>query len=183
MVVEAIHPPVGAASAYHNVQAAQILANSQIAVQRASAIHSIKSAQQGAMEDRNKATAAAAELVTQARSEGTLFDADRQARERDGEAFLFERRSERLASGLAKSETIVIDHRLKGQNGPVIDLRSFGGGGGDRRPPDATSCFRPGEITAPRRMTTNPAFPPFQEHADDARAPSPSRSSPPRPWP
>src|SRR4029077_4409764 len=55
VVVEAIHPPAGAASAYRNVQAAEILANSQIAVQRASAIHSIKSAQQGAMEDRNKA--------------------------------------------------------------------------------------------------------------------------------
>jgi regulator of protease activity HflC (stomatin/prohibitin superfamily) len=124
VVVEAIHPPAGAASAYHNVQAAEILANSQIAVQRASAIHSIKSAQQAAMEDRNKATAAAAELVSQARSESILFDADRKARQRDGEAFLFERRAERLTSGLAKSEAIVIDHRLNGRNGPVIDLRS-----------------------------------------------------------
>ena len=63
VVVEAIHPPPGAASAYHNVQAAEILANSQIAVQRADAIHAIKSAEQEAMEDRNKATAAAAELT------------------------------------------------------------------------------------------------------------------------
>jgi regulator of protease activity HflC (stomatin/prohibitin superfamily) len=132
VVIEAIHPPAGAASAYRNVQAAQILANSQIAVQRASAIHSIKSAQQGAMEDRNKATAAAAELVTQARSESVLFDADREARQRDGEAFLSERRFERLATGLAKSEAIVVDHRLNGQNGPVIDLRSLDGGGGGR---------------------------------------------------
>lgn len=124
VVVEAIHPPAGAASAYHNVQAAEILANSQIAVQRASAIHSIKSAQQAAMEDRNKATAAAAELASQARSESILFDADRKARQRDGEAFLFERRAERMTSGLAKSEAIVIDHRLNGRNGPVIDLRS-----------------------------------------------------------
>jgi regulator of protease activity HflC (stomatin/prohibitin superfamily) len=134
VVVEAIHPPAGAASAYHNVQAAEILANSQIAVQRASAIHSIKSAQQGAMEDRNKATAAAAELVTQARSESILFDADRQARQQDGDAFLFERRSERLASGLAKSESIVVDHRLRGPNGPVIDLRSLDAGGAGRVP-------------------------------------------------
>ena len=67
--------------------------------------------------------------MTRASSEGALFDADRQARERDGEAFLFERWFERLASGLAKSETIVVDHRLKGQNGPIIDLRSFDGGG------------------------------------------------------
>ena len=142
VVVEAIHPPAGAASAYHNVQAAEILANSQIAVQRASAIHSIKSAQQGAMEDRNKATAAAAELVTQARSESTLFNADREARQRDGEAFLFERRSERLASGLAKSESIVVDHRLRGQNGPVIDLRSFTGGGA--QPARRDIIFPPG---------------------------------------
>jgi regulator of protease activity HflC (stomatin/prohibitin superfamily) len=149
VVIEAIHPPAGAASAYHNVQAAQILANSQIAVQRASAIHSIKSAQQGAMEDRNKATAAAAELVTQARSEGTLFDADRQARQRDGEAFLFERRSERLTSGLAKSETVVVDHRLKGPNGPVIDLRSFGGGG------------------APAAARRDIVFPPGRNYSED----------------
>jgi regulator of protease activity HflC (stomatin/prohibitin superfamily) len=142
VVVEAIHPPAGAASAYHNVQAAEILANSQIAVQRASAIHSIKSAQQGAMEDRNKATAAAAELVTRARSESTLFNADREARQRDGEAFLFERRSERLASGLAKSESIVVDHRLRGQNGPVIDLRSFTGGGA--QPARRDIIFPPG---------------------------------------
>ncbi|HEY6254353.1 MAG TPA: SPFH domain-containing protein [Xanthobacteraceae bacterium] len=137
VVVEAIHPPAGAASAYHNVQAAQILANSQIAVQRASAIHSIKSAQQGAMEDRNKATAAAAELVTRAESESILFDADREARARDGEAFLFERRSERLTSGLAKSEAIVIDHRLNGRNGPIIDLRSVDSAGLLGRAPGA----------------------------------------------
>jgi regulator of protease activity HflC (stomatin/prohibitin superfamily) len=130
VVVEAIHPPAGAASAYHNVQAAEILANSQIAVQRASAIHSIKSAEQSAMEDRNKATAAAAELVNQAQSEGVLFDADRKARQQDGEAFLFERRLERLSTGLSKSESIVIDHRLEGPNGPTIDLRSFNSGGG-----------------------------------------------------
>jgi len=158
VVVEAIHPPAGAASAYHNVQAAEILANSQIAVQRASAIHSIKSAQQGAMEDRNKATAAAAELVTQARSEGTLFEADREARQRDGEAFLFERRSERLASGLAKSETIVVDHRLKGQNGPVIDLRSFGGGAQAAR---RDVVFPPGKNYGSEEDDDEPTLPPI----------------------
>ena len=144
VVIEAIHPPAGAASAYHNVQAAEILANSQIAVQRASAIHSIKSAQQGAMEDRNKATAAASELVTQARSESLLFDADRQSRQRDGEAFVLERRFQRLATGLAKSESIVVDHRLKGANGPVIDLRSFDGGGGRAQPARRDIVFPPG---------------------------------------
>jgi regulator of protease activity HflC (stomatin/prohibitin superfamily) len=159
VVVEAIHPPAGAASAYHNVQAAEILANSQIAVQRASAIHSIKSAQQSAMEDRNKATAAAAELVTQARSEGTLFDADREARRRDGEAFLFERRSERLVSGLAKAETIVIDHRLKGQNGPVIDLRSYSGGAAQAARRDVV--FPPGRNYGSEEDDDEPTLPPI----------------------
>ncbi len=164
VVVEAIHPPAGAASAYHNVQAAEILANSQIAVQRASAIHSIKSAQQAAMEDRNKSTAAAAELVTQAHSESILFDADREARQRDGEAFLFERRAERLASGLAKSEAIVVDHRLRGQNGPVIDLRSLDAGGGRAQP-------------ARRDIV----FPPGRNYGDDDDDDAPPPSYPPRP--
>ncbi len=156
VVVEAIHPPAGAASAYHNVQAAEILANSQIAVQRASAIHSIKSAQQGAMEDRNKATAAASELVTQAQSESTLFNADRQARQNDGEAFLLERRLERLSTGLAKSEAVVIDHRLKGQNGPVIDLRSFDSGQSARR----DIVFPPGKNYGSEEDEDEPTLPP-----------------------
>ena len=163
MVVEAIHPPAGAASAYHNVQAAEILANSQIAVQRASAIHSIKSAQQAAMEDRNKATASAAELVSQARSESILFDADRKARQRDGEAFLFERRAERMTSGLAKSEAIVIDHRLNGRNGPVIDLRSAESAGllGRARrdvvmPPGRTFSSEDDDEDAPPVLSPNP---------------------------
>jgi regulator of protease activity HflC (stomatin/prohibitin superfamily) len=144
VVVEAIHPPAGAAAAYHNVQAAEILANSQIAVQRASAIHSIKSAEQSALEDRNKATAAAFELTSQAKSESILFDADKKARQRDGEAFLFERRLERLSSGLAKSEAIVIDHRLEGPNGPIIDLRNFDASGAGRSPAARDMVFPPG---------------------------------------
>ena len=169
VVVEAIHPPAGAASSYHNVQAAEILANSQIAVQRASAIHSIKSAQQAAMEDRNKASAAAAELVSQARSESVLFDADRKARERDGEAFLFERRAERMTSGLAKSEAIVIDHRLNGRNGPVIDLRSV----------DSAGLL--GRAPAGRRDVLMPPGRTFSSEDDDEDAPpvlSPNSGTP-----
>ncbi len=84
-------------------------------------------------------------------------------------------RLERLSTGLAKSEVVVIDHRLKGQNGPTIDLRSFDAD----RARDGTSFSRPVRITAPKRTRTNPLCHQFQEHNDDARAPSP-RSSPPR---
>jgi regulator of protease activity HflC (stomatin/prohibitin superfamily) len=128
VVIEAIHPPPGAAAAYHNVQAAEIFANMQIAMQRASAIHTAKTAEQAAMENHNRALAAATELHDQAESESVLFEADRNASKRDDQTFLLERRFERLIAGLAKSELIVIDHRLNGQNAPTIDLRSFDSG-------------------------------------------------------
>jgi regulator of protease activity HflC (stomatin/prohibitin superfamily) len=134
VVIEAIHPPPGAAAAYHNVQAAEIFANVEIALQRASAIRAAKTAEQEAMEERNKAIAGATELRDRANSESVLFDADREAWQRDNQAFLLERRFERLVSGLAKSELIVIDHRLNGQNAPTIDLRNFNAGGSDSYP-------------------------------------------------
>ncbi len=125
VVIEAIHPPPGAAAAYHSVQAAEIFANVEIALQRARAIHAAKTAEQAAMEQHNRAIAGATELRDRANSEGVLFDADRKAWQRDNQAFLLERRFERLVSGLARSELIVVDHRLNGKNAPTIDLRNF----------------------------------------------------------
>jgi regulator of protease activity HflC (stomatin/prohibitin superfamily) len=134
VVVEAIHPPPGAASAYHNVQAAEILANTAISSKRADAIRTMKFAERLATETLNGTSAAAAELVGQAQSESILFKSDRAARERDGEAFLLERRFERLVSGLGKSEFIVVDHRVSSRNPPTIDLRSFDRSGNGGQP-------------------------------------------------
>ena len=134
VVIEAIHPPPGAAAAYHNVQAAEIFATVQVAVQRADAIRVAKTAEQEATEERNKAIAGATELRDRANSESVLFDADRKAWQRDNQAFLQERRFERLVSALAKSQVIVIDHRLNGRNAPTIDLRNFNAGGSDSYP-------------------------------------------------
>jgi regulator of protease activity HflC (stomatin/prohibitin superfamily) len=125
VVIEAIHPPPGAAVAYHSVQAAEIFANVEIALQRAEAIRAAKTAEQAAMQERNRAIAGATELRDRANSESVLFNADRKAWQRDNQAFLQERRFERLVSGLAKSELIVVDHRLNGKNAPTIDLRNF----------------------------------------------------------
>jgi regulator of protease activity HflC (stomatin/prohibitin superfamily) len=130
VVVEAIHPPPGAASAYQYVQASEILSKSTISIRRAEAIRALKSAGQYALEDRARAEAAAAELVNQARSESVLFEADRKAHQRDSGSFLLERRFARLVNGLSRSEFIVIDHRAAAKNGPFIDLRSFEGGAG-----------------------------------------------------
>jgi regulator of protease activity HflC (stomatin/prohibitin superfamily) len=141
VVVEAIHPPPGAASAYHNVQAAEILANTAISSKRADAIRTMKFAERLATETLNGTSAAAAELVGQAQSESILFKSDRAARERDGEAFLLERRFERLVSGLGKSEFIVVDHRVSSRNPPTIDLRSFDRGGIGSQQPGRRDIF------------------------------------------
>ena len=125
VVVEAIHPPPGAAKAYHNVQAAEILAQSQISLHRADAINAMKTSQATATDDRNRALAAAAELVNKAQAESVLFEGDRQAYHQDGWPFLFERWLDRLSGSLPKSSFIAIDHRLTGVAAPTIDLRSF----------------------------------------------------------
>jgi regulator of protease activity HflC (stomatin/prohibitin superfamily) len=142
VVVEAIHPPPGAASAYHNVQAAEIRAGAAISSKRADAIRTMKFAEQYAVETRNGASASAGELVGQAQNESILFKSDRSARQRDGEAFLLERRFERLVNGLGKSEFIVVDHRLSTRNPPTIDLRSFGQPGGNQPARRDTLPFR-----------------------------------------
>jgi regulator of protease activity HflC (stomatin/prohibitin superfamily) len=129
VVVEAIHPPPGAASAYHNVQAAEILAKSRISFERADAVRKEKSAEQTALVERNQANAAAAELVDGAKSESVLFEADQQSYAQDGRVVLFERWLDRLSNSLGSSQFIVLDHRLTGATGPVLDLRVFGLGG------------------------------------------------------
>lgn len=125
VIVEAIHPPPGAASAYHNVQAAEILAQSQIALRRADAIAQLKFAQQEQAKNRDNAFARGSELVNRAQAEGVLFDGDRQAHKQDGQAFLLERWLHHLTGALVKSALVVIDHRLKGPMAPTVDLRKF----------------------------------------------------------
>ena len=125
VVVEAIHPSPDAASAYHYVQAAEILAKSQISLRRADAIGKVNSAVQTVTEDRNNALATAVELDDRAGAESVLFNGDRQAHHQDGQVFLFERWLDRLSTSLPKSNFIVIDSRLEGATAPTIDLRSF----------------------------------------------------------
>jgi len=180
VVIEAVHPPAGAASAYRKVQAAQILANSQIAVQRATPfIRSIGPA--SAMEDRTRRR-----RRPPSSSPGPAAKASvrcrREARERDGEAFLAERRFERLATGLAKSESIVVDPVSMARMGrsstfaasmPAAPAR----GAAARR----DIVLRRAEITPRMTTTSRPAsYPSRQETHDDPWAPSPPRSPPPR---
>lgn len=146
--VEAIHPPSEAASAYHDVQAAEIRANSRIANSRGSALRTIKAAEQKAIVDRNAAVASAGELADRARTSAVLFTGDRQAFGSDSHAFLLERWFGNLSKALGQSQLVIIDHRLKGQEVPTLDLRGLeglalagGSGGASANRPRAPESF------------------------------------------
>ena len=123
--IEAIHPPPGAANAYHDVQAAQIRAGTHVAESLGSAARSREQSQQQSVGDRDKAAAVAAERVAEARTASVLFRGDRRAYAKDSEAFLLERWLGVLAKALGKSEVLIVDHRLKGQEAPTLDMRGL----------------------------------------------------------
>jgi regulator of protease activity HflC (stomatin/prohibitin superfamily) len=140
--VEAIHPPPGAATAYHDVQAAEIRADTRISIRRGEASRSMRSSQQAAGKKRDDAAATAAELVGLARSQSVVFAGDRQAYAQDGYPFLLERWLDNLAQGLGQSAFVLIDHRLNGQNMPSVDLR-------DLRGPLANQTFPAANLQTP----------------------------------
>lgn len=125
VIVEAIHPPPGAANAYHNVQAAEINSKASISDELGAAAKRLKGAAQEATQARNEATAVAAETLGKANAEQLLFEADHQADIRDGKAFRLERWFDRLRGALSKAHLVVLDHRLGGAEAATIDLREF----------------------------------------------------------
>jgi regulator of protease activity HflC (stomatin/prohibitin superfamily) len=126
VVIEAIHPPAGAAAAWHAVQAAQIEAQTLVARAHGAAAEQIGAASEQAASLIAGADAAAADSRAQANVQGIGFAADSAASRADeaaGVAFLFEYRMHRLASGLANKHLTVLDARLAAQRGAVVDLR------------------------------------------------------------
>ncbi len=134
VVIEAIHPPPTAAEAYHNVQAAQIVADTAVATERGRAQATAAMARQVSTGLTDAARGGAAETAGGAEAQARSFAADRDAASAGGQAFLLERYFANFATALAKSPLVVVDHRLRGPGAPVIDLRPFGAPGG--RPAD-----------------------------------------------
>ena len=132
VVIEAIHPPLAAAQAYHNVQAAEITANTAISTERGRAVASAAMARQTASGITDAAKGVAAATVADANVRLRNFTADEQAAKLGGEAFLMERYFANLSLALPKSPLVIVDHRLQGPAAPVIDLRSFGAPGATR---------------------------------------------------
>lgn len=125
-VVEAIHPPAGAANAYHSVQAAQIGAQALIARERGAAAEASNQAQLQASLARDQASANAREINASAHAAELKFTAEQKAYASAGQAFVLEQYLSQLSQGLSKAKLLVLDHRLGGSsNAPTIDLRTF----------------------------------------------------------
>ncbi|VVP86743.1 protease modulator HflK [Pseudomonas fluorescens] len=125
-VVEAIHPPAGAANAYHGVQAAQIGAQALISRERGAAAEASNQAQLQASLARDQASANAREISAAAQAADLKFSAEQKAYASAGQAFVLEQYLSQLSQGLSKAKLLVLDHRLgASNNAPTIDLRTF----------------------------------------------------------
>jgi len=124
-VVESIHPPAGAANAYHAVQAAQISAQALISRERGAAADMANVAQLNASVAHDQAAASAREVLATAQGADLRFSAERQAYSQAGQAFLLEQYLTQLSQGLTHAKLLVLDHRLGGDNALTIDLRTF----------------------------------------------------------
>jgi regulator of protease activity HflC (stomatin/prohibitin superfamily) len=124
VLIEEIHPPVGAAAAYHAVQAAEINSTASIFHEQAQAELTAGSAQQEAYQRTTAADARAAEIRHTADAAAYRFNADRSAFAAGGKAFLLERFYGNLDAALSKIPVTIIDHRLNSAEGPILDLRA-----------------------------------------------------------
>ncbi|HEX4502533.1 MAG TPA: protease modulator HflK [Scandinavium sp.] len=123
--IESIHPPAGAANAYHGVQAAQITANAQIARERGYSASQANDAQRKATTAIDAATATANELQAQANIALTRYSAEHNAWEINPEAYLNERRYQTYSKALANTPLLILDSQVAGKNQSILDLRQF----------------------------------------------------------
>ena len=126
MVVEAIHPPAGAAEAFHAVQAAEINANARVVAERGRAAATIAVSAERAIGEIADAEALSSELKGQADGDATLFAADRDGAALAPQAFVRERYYDRLIAALARVPMTIVDSRIAPADAPVLDLRPPG---------------------------------------------------------
>jgi regulator of protease activity HflC (stomatin/prohibitin superfamily) len=125
VVVEAIHPPAGAANAFHGVQAEQISAEALVARERGTAAEQTNEAQLNASLQQDNATATAREGIAASEVAKLRFQAEQSAFHEAGQAFLTEEYFNQLTMGLSHSKALVLDHRIGESIAPTLDLRSM----------------------------------------------------------
>jgi regulator of protease activity HflC (stomatin/prohibitin superfamily) len=155
VLIEEIHPPAGAAAAYHAVQAAEINANASISDERGRAKRVAGVAQQEAHQLIAAATAQAAETLHAADAEAYRFNADRRANAEGSRPFLLERSFSALKAALSRTPVTIVDHRLSPAQGPVFDWRA------------PSTGSRPAGTAAPGAAPATP--PPYTPDIEDQR--------------
>jgi len=123
--IESIHPPAGAANAYHGVQAAQIAANAGIMREKGYAATVTNDAQRKATVAIDKAKAVANELQAQASKSQLRYIAEYDAWKINPEAYINERRYQTYSKALSQTPLLIIDNQASGVNEPMLDLRQF----------------------------------------------------------
>jgi regulator of protease activity HflC (stomatin/prohibitin superfamily) len=151
-VIEALHPPGGAADAYHAVQAAQIDAEASISAERGRAFATLSEQRQAATGLLRGAAAGAEETLGAARADATSFTAERDADRAGAPPYRMERRLAALQAALpAAGSLTLLDHLLPAGAVPWLDFRPAPGvgmaaPGADLPPPGATAPPKdPGE--------------------------------------
>lgn len=124
VVIESVHPPTGAAAAFHDVQAAQIRAQGSVAQARGFAAGLLGNAQQQALVRIAQAEAQAGDTLSSARVQRIDFDADLVAYRLGGPAFPFEYYLNKLQHGLRNARMTIIDDRLADGTRATVDLRN-----------------------------------------------------------
>jgi regulator of protease activity HflC (stomatin/prohibitin superfamily) len=123
VIIEALHPPGGAADAYHAVQAAQIDAQASIFAERGRAFASLSEQRQAATGLLRGAVGAASETVSAARAEAAIFAADHDADRAGAPPFRMEQRLAALRTALSGANWTLLDHRIPPAEAVVLDFR------------------------------------------------------------
>jgi regulator of protease activity HflC (stomatin/prohibitin superfamily) len=127
VVIEAIHPPADAASAYQDVQAAGIRSETQVATARGDASAAVIRSHAQAITLHDGATAAGTETVDQAKVDTALFAGDVEAYHKDGASFLFERRLSAIGKAIRlETPVTILDSHIAPAQMPTLDLRPAG---------------------------------------------------------
>ena len=182
VLIEAVHPPAGAAAAYHAVQAAEINADASVANATGHALRTAGEAQAEAQQLANSAQAAAVEKIQAAAGDAYEFNADRKAYHASPPAFLLERRDADLTQALKGERLIIVDSRLTSAQMPLIDMRApamsaapaTGVTTGGPATHELSEGFAPDQL--PSTSTEGPAPPSTNEEANNGLPPTARRA-------
>lgn len=129
VVVEAIHPPSGAAAAYHYVQAAGVISDATRFQSQARAYAVRGTAAQDAVHAVTLARADASEQLAAAQATLTTFQASTKSERAGPDVFVFESWLTHVGSALGRAHLTIIDHRLDSEKA-TLDLRPVAAGTG-----------------------------------------------------